>query len=197
MPLLTRPLALILALAAALVSSEARADQSGDERPPQSTGFHISLGAGLSGDGQAGIASQFKIGARLSPKFRVYYHALNHYFSMQKRTTMGSLSATETEWRIRAINGVGLDYFMLPGVGLRLSAGLGGDTSTSLGKDPKAFGYSYVLGMTIDLMGGDSHLSIDPFIHMFQYNQRDLGSLLPSDWVNLRIIGVTLNWNYR
>lgn len=167
--------------------------------PEADTGFHISLGLGLSGDGEAGFATQVKIGGRVSSKLRVYYHALNHWFA-RPDPMFGTFT---TEWRIKAINGLGVDYFVLPNLALRISGGLAANTRRDLSSDPKAFGYSYTLGMTIPLTEGRATFSVDPFIHMMHYNAKSLAvnvaptTVLRDNWVSSTIVGVTLNWCYR
>ena len=165
------------------------------------TGFHIGLGLGPSGDGDAGFSTQVKIGGRVTSRMRVYYHALNHWAARPEPGTAAGIFTTE--WRVKSINGLGLDYFVLPKLGLRISGGLGANTRRDPASGPKALGYSYTVGVTVPLNEGRGTLSVDPYIHMIHYNSKSLATNVPvnaivrDNWVSSTIVGVTLNWCYR
>ena len=156
------------------------------------TGFHVSIGVGPSGGGAPGVASQFKIGVRLSPKYRLFYHALNHWYPQTTKERTSAAIVATTQWRIAAINGVGLDYFFVPMVGARISAGVGCECNAELFKGGNSVGYSFLLGLTFDLDDTDTHLSLDPFIHKLQFKPEGADS-----WGSTTVIGITLNLDYR
>jgi hypothetical protein len=168
----------------------------GEKEP--TTGFHIALGAGPSGNFAAGFAAQLKIGARITPKLRVFFQSLEHFYAKTERLTSGGAQILSTQWRSAALNGIGIDYFVLPKLGLRASAGVGGDFNTKLGSDPNSVGYSFLFGATVNVVeSGDHYFTVDPFIHMLQYSQENLQPGAANQWVSQPVIGVTLNWSYR
>jgi hypothetical protein len=158
---------------------------TGSERP---AGFHMAIGAGFGGgNGRPGIGTQFKIGARLSADWTLYYYALNDWYRTAPPTTS---SGTAAYWRIAAINGVGVDYFVVPRMGVRFAFGAGvngpSDWSDSA-SHPRYLGYSYVMGLTCELGEGKSHLSIDPTVHVLQTSGT-------SYWGSTAYFLLNLNW---
>lgn len=157
----------------------------------------MAVGAGPSGHWAAGFAVQLKAGVRLTPKLRVFGLLLDHVYVKTDRVTQDGQVVDVSQWRFSVMGGVGVDYFILPRVGVRGAAGVGGDYTAELGKDPMATGYSYLLGMTFELLDGDHRLTIDPFIHMLQYNRANLEPGTGNQWLSRPIIGVTVNWAFR
>jgi hypothetical protein len=138
---------------------------------------------GFAGTGRPGIATQVKIGGRLSPSLTLYYYALNNWYP-----TTGS----NKYWRISAVNGVGVDYFVVPNLGGRFGIGLGGnmpeDWSNSTAK-PRYLGYSYFMGLTWEVLDSRSHFSIDPVINVIQLSENSV-------WHSYADFLLTLNWVY-
>jgi len=167
------------------------------DRERASEGFHFALGAGPSGHFAAGFAVQLKAGVRLTPKLRVFGLLLDHVYVKTDRVTSGDQLLNVSQWRFSVMGGVGVDYFVLPRVGVRGAIGVGGDYTAELGKDPMATGYSYLMGMTFELFDGDHRLAIDPFIHMLQHNRANLEPGTGNQWLSRPIIGVTANWTFR
>jgi hypothetical protein len=159
-------------------------------------GFHIGIGVGTSGvsGGRQGIATQFKIGARVSSQLALYYYALNHWYK----------DIATTDWRIIAVNGVGVDYYLLPKLGMRAGLGVGGDLPNDMFSDKnRKLGFSYFSGLTFRLMEGKNAITVDPVIHMFQRNVdvacTTVGSTTKcgsSRWTSTMVFALTLNWAY-
>ena len=168
---------------ASLPTTETAAAPAQAGRP---SGFHLALGLGFAGGGTAGrpgIATQVKIGGRLSPSLTLYYYALDNWYP-----TTGS----NNYWRISAVNGVGVDYFVVPNLGGRFGIGLGGnmpeDWSNSTAK-PRYLGYSYFMGLTWEVLDSRSHFSIDPVINVLQLSENSI-------WRSYADFLLTLNWVY-
>jgi len=148
----------------------------------RSNGLHLSIGAGFaSGGGRPGIGTQFKIGGRLSQDLVLYYYALNDWFKTFPPSGY---------WRIAAINGLGVDYFVVPHLGVRFAAGIGMNGPTDMSSNDshkRYYGYSYVMGLTCDLGDEKSHFSIDPTIHVLQVK-------VGSQWESSPFFLLTANW---
>jgi hypothetical protein len=159
--------------------------------PSHNTGFHLAVGMGLSGAGYPGIASQFKIGATITPEFRVYYYALNHWYKVPNNNT----SFLRDTWRIIAINGVGIDYFFHPRVGGRLALGLGGNLPADLGSGRKGIGLAYAMGLTFEMLGGPNRLSVDPMLLVANYSNKEFCSGTTCDyWISSLATTVSVNY---
>lgn len=155
-------------------------------------GFHIALGLGFAGggpQGRPGIATQFKIGARLSPSLTLYYYGLNNWYKTVRDTYAGQ----DSYWRICAVDGVGVDYFFVPKLGLRTGLGLSSDLHfsdySSSSSKSNNFGYAYFMGLTWEILDSRSHLSIDPVINVVQLKSN-------STWYSDAIFLLTVNWVY-
>jgi hypothetical protein len=179
-------------------------------------GFHVAVGLGPSGGGSttgsspyqlsAGLSTQLKIGLRLSEKVRIFAHSLTHWYSKSDRfTLLDGSSGSTTEGRISSLAGVGADYFILPRLALRGGVGLGMDlsissddlvTSTGPALGRSALGFSYLLGMSFELLDGDHRVTIDPYVHMLQHNYANLAPGNPNYWVSRPNIGFTVNWAF-
>ena len=160
--------------------------------PSHNTGFHLAVGMGLSGGaGYPGISSQFKIGATITPEFRVYYYALNHWYKVPSSNS----SLVRDTWRIVAINGVGIDYFFHPRVGGRLALGLGGNLPADLGSGRKGIGLAYAMGLTFEMLGGPNRLSIDPMLLVANYSNKEFCSGTTCDyWISNLTTAVSVNY---
>lgn len=161
----------------------AATDARNNER---SSGFHFAVGAGFAGgNGRPGIGTQVRIGGRLSADWVLFYYALNDWY---KTTGYGAY------WRIAGVNGMGIDYFVLRQLGIRLGVGVGvngpADLSNSQSKK-RHLGYSYVMGLTLELGDGASHFSIDPVIHVQQTSGTYYGG---STWDSIAYFLLTANW---
>jgi hypothetical protein len=115
-----------------------------------------------------------------------YYYALNDWY----RT-----SPPGAYWRIAAINGVGVDYFVVPRLGVRVAVGGGVNSPFALETDShrRCYGYSYVMGLTWQLGDDESHFSIDPAIHVLQ--TKGLATYSGDrDWRSIPYFLLTANW---
>jgi hypothetical protein len=167
--------------------SSAANNEAAPAQAERTPGVHAAIGLGLAGvgpQGRPGFATQFKLGGRLSPEFTLYYYALNHWYP--------SYPGFNKHWRIAAVNGVGVDYFVVPKLGGRFGIGLGGDMpedfSNSASK-PRYLGYSYFMGLTWEIFDSRSHLSIDPVINVLQLSENSV-------WRSYVSFLLTLNWVY-
>jgi hypothetical protein len=163
------------------------ASAQGDASDRTATGFHVALGLGFAGGmARPGIATQFKIGVRLSPSLKLYYYALNDWY-------LSAPTAYRDKYvRIAAVNGFGADYFVVPKLGGRFGLGLAGDLpedwSNSVAK-PRYLGYSFFMGLTWEILDSRSHLSIDPVINVLQLSENSV-------WRSTTSYLLTLNWVY-
>lgn len=170
--------------------------------------FHLGVGFGPSGViaggnvaadksfGGSGFSFQLKVGVRFSPKVRAYLLSLNSFYAKTDQINSPGGTVINTEWRFVGLQGVGADYFVLPKLGLRAAVGLGGDFNSDLGKDPNAIGFSYLLGLTAEIFDGDHRLTIDPYIHMMNYNRANLEPGTGNQWLARPVIGVTANYAF-
>jgi hypothetical protein len=180
----------------------------GEKTDDDSMKFHVGVGFGPSGSiaggnvaadknfAGSGFSFQLKVGLRFSPKVRAYLLSLNHFYAKTDQTTGDAGTVINTVWRFVGIQGVGADYFVLPKLGLRAAVGLGGDFNSDLGKDPNALGFSYLLGLTAEIFDGDHRLTIDPYIHMLNYNRANLEPGTGNQWLARPVIGVTANYAF-
>lgn len=173
-------------------------------------GFHIGLGVGVGtyvGIDEPGLLTQFKIGYGISDAVRIYYYALNHWYSQSYGLSdpNGFFIEGESELRIAAINGIGIDYFFLPRVGLRLALGLGGDVIFSRSKDAEfsdtAIGVAFAIGTTFELLGGDHQFTIDPVVNVVTFDTTKLSkeefrAANASEWKSFPVFGVVLAYSY-
>jgi hypothetical protein len=143
-------------------NDEIEARASNGQTAPNHKGFHIGIGAGAgtfvgTEIDEPGLLTQFKIGYGFSNHLRLYYYALNHWYSQSYRALAddGTLQGDgESEFRIAFINGLGIDYFFLPRAALRLAFGVGGDAIFSESADAAfsdhALGVAYTIGLSFD-----------------------------------------------
>jgi len=183
------------------------------QKSPRHTGFHVSIGLGgatLSDVNEPGLLTQFKLGYGFSEHVRIYYYALNDWYaqSWNSSSPTGGLMELNSETRIAFINGLGVDYFFLPAVGLRLALGVGGDAIFSRSTDDtqqasdSVFGVAYTFGLTFDFLDGANHLFIDPVINIVNVDANKFTKAEfranpdATEWKAVSVIGITLGYSY-